>query len=70
MNWRQAQFLNAGVQAVQHFTVGEVVTLEETVHQSLVGLSNSFLQSVVELLNDGQLVIGNSDLHSLQLLHL
>ncbi len=66
----QTQFLHALVQAVQHFPIGEVVTFKEPVHEGLVGLGNGFLQSVVELFNYSELVVGNGDLHSLELLHL
>ena len=66
----QAQFRNALVQAVDHFGIGEVVTLEEPVHQLLVGFGDGFLQSIVELLDDGGLVVRNGDLHPLQILHL
>ena len=66
----QAQVGNALVQTVDHFLIGEIVALEEAVHQGLVGLGHGFLQCVIELLNNSQLILGNLDLHPLQLLHL
>ena len=66
----QAQFGDALVQTLDHFGVSKVVAFEETVHQSLVGLSNGLLQSIVELFDHGNLVSGDIDLHPLQILHL
>ena len=66
----QAQLLHTLVQAVQHFPVGELVTLEEAIHQGFVGFGNGFLQGVIEFLNNGQFVLGNLNFHPLQLLHL
>ena len=66
----QAQILHALMQAGDHFPVSKVAALEEAIHQSLVGLGNGFLQRVVELLDDGHLISGNVDLHTLQVLHL
>ena len=66
----QAQVLHAIVQTLDHFSIGEVIAFEEAIHQSLVGLCNSFLQSIVEFFDNGQLVIGNLDLNPLQVLHL
>ena len=66
----QAQILHALMQAGDHFPVSKVVALKEAIHQSLVGLGNGFLQRVVELFDDGRLIVGNVNLHALQVLHL
>ena len=66
----QAQLPDTGVQALDHFGVGEVIAFEEPIHQLLVGLGNGFLQGIVKLGDDGFLALGDLDFHSLELLHL
>ena len=66
----QAQLLHASVQAVQHLAIGELVALEEPIHQGFVSLGHGLLQGVVELLDDRQLVLGHLNLHPLQAAHL
>ena len=69
-NREQAQILHALVHTLDHFCIGEGLFVEELVHQLFVGLSHSFLQRVVEFLDDIFLALWNFDLNTLQVLHL
>jgi len=65
-----AQLTDALAQALGHLGVGEVLAVEEALHEFLAGLGHGFLQCVVELGDDGFLVRGDLDLHALAALHL
>ena len=66
----QAQLPHALAQALNHLSVGEILTGEELVHKGLGGLRHGLFQGVVELGNDGFLVLRHLDLHPLEILHL
>ena len=66
----QAQLPHALVQARNHLTVSKAVALKEPVHQGLIGLGNGLFQGIVEFFNNGNLVFGHFDFHTLQVLHL
>ena len=66
----QAQLPHAPAQALNHLSVGEILTGEELVHKGLGGLRHGLFQGVVELGNDGFLVLRHLDLHPLEILHL
>ena len=66
----QTQLPHALAQALDHLGIGEVLAAEELVHELLAGLGHGLLQGVVELGDDGHLVLGDLDLHPLEVLHL
>ena len=65
-----AQLPDALTQPLRHFRIGKVLAVEEALHELLAGLCHGFLQCVVELGDDGFLILRNLDLHALAALHL
>ena len=66
----QAQLPYALAQALDHLGVSKVLTGEELVHKGLGRLRHGLFQGVVELSDDGRLVLRHLDLHPLEILHL
>ena len=65
-----AQLTDALTEALSHFSVGEVLAVEEALHEFLAGLRHGFLQRIIELVDDGHLILRQLDLHTLAVLHL
>ena len=62
--------LDAGLQALHHLGVGEGLAGEVFVHEFLAGLSDRLHEFFVNFLNDGDLVLGDLDLHTLAVVEL
>ena len=66
----QGQFPHTLTQALNHFGVGKVLTVEEFIHKLLAGLGHRLFQCLIELVNHTGLVLGQLNFHPLELLHL
>ena len=55
-----AQLTDALTEALSHLGVGEVLAVEEALHEFLAGLRHGFLQRIVELVDDATLSSGSS----------